>query len=116
MFPRVVLLSGGLGGARLVPTLRESIASGHLSVIANTGDDLTWFGMRICPDVDAILYSLAGLWNAEAGWGRRLKHPGPRQHRSPERSQHRERSPSWERESQPRNSCRPVSYPRVQGL
>lgn len=71
MFPRIVLLSGGLGGARLVSTLRESISSGHLSVIANTGDDLTWFGLRICPDVDAILYSLAGLWNAEAGWGRR---------------------------------------------
>ena len=71
MFPRIVLLSGGFGGARLVTALSESTASGYLSVIANTGDDLTWFGMRICPDVDAILYSLAGLWNAEAGWGRR---------------------------------------------
>jgi len=71
VFPRIVLLSGGFGGARLVTELRESVASGHLSVIANTGDDLTWFGLRICPDMDAILYSLAGLWNAEAGWGRR---------------------------------------------
>jgi LPPG:FO 2-phospho-L-lactate transferase len=71
VFPRIVLLSGGFGGARLVPALREFVAPGHLSVIANTGDDLTWFGLRICPDVDAILYSLAGLWNAEAGWGRR---------------------------------------------
>ncbi|HEX6454353.1 MAG TPA: 2-phospho-L-lactate transferase CofD family protein [Trebonia sp.] len=71
VFPRIVLLSGGFGGARLVPALREFAASGHLSVIANTGDDLTWFGLRVCPDVDAILYSLAGLWNAEAGWGRR---------------------------------------------
>lgn len=71
MFPRVVLLSGGFGGARLVAALSESIASGHLSVIANTGDDLTWFGMHICPDMDAILYSLAGRWNAETGWGRR---------------------------------------------
>jgi LPPG:FO 2-phospho-L-lactate transferase len=70
VFPRIVVLSGGLGGARLVPALREFTASGQLSVIANTGDDLTWFGLRICPDVDAILYSLAGLWNAEAGWGR----------------------------------------------
>lgn len=68
--PRIVLLSGGFGGARLVTALSQSIASGHLSVIANTGDDLTWFGMRVCPDMDAILYSLAGLWNAEAGWGR----------------------------------------------
>jgi LPPG:FO 2-phospho-L-lactate transferase len=70
-FPRIVVLSGGLGGARLVPALREFAASDQLSVVANTGDDLTWFGLRICPDVDAILYSLAGLWNAEAGWGRR---------------------------------------------
>jgi LPPG:FO 2-phospho-L-lactate transferase len=71
VFPRIVLLSGGFGGARLVAALSESIAPGHLSVIVNTGDDLTWFGMRICPDMDAILYSLAGLWNAEMGWGRR---------------------------------------------
>jgi LPPG:FO 2-phospho-L-lactate transferase len=71
VFPQIVLLSGGFGGARLVTELRESAASGHLSVIANTGDDLTWFGLRICPDMDAILYALAGLWNAEAGWGRR---------------------------------------------
>lgn len=71
MFPRIALLSGGLGGARLVTALRESVAPGQLSVIANTGDDLTWYGLRICPDVDAILYSLAGVWNAEAGWGRR---------------------------------------------
>lgn len=71
MFRRIVLLSGGLGGARLVTALSESVASGPLSVIANTGDDLIWFGLRICPDVDAILYSLAGVWNAEEGWGRR---------------------------------------------
>jgi LPPG:FO 2-phospho-L-lactate transferase len=71
VFPRIVLLSGGFGGARLVTALRESVGPGHLSVIANTGDDLTWFGLRVCPDLDAILYSLGGLWNAEAGWGRR---------------------------------------------
>jgi len=71
VFPRIVLLSGGFGGARLVAPLSESVTPGHLSVIANTGDDLTWFGLRICPDVDAILYSLAGRWNVEAGWGRR---------------------------------------------
>jgi LPPG:FO 2-phospho-L-lactate transferase len=71
VFPRIVLLSGGFGGAQLVTALSESVAPGHLSVIANAGDDLTWFGMRVCPDMDAILYSLAGLWNAETGWGRR---------------------------------------------
>ncbi len=71
VFPRIVLLSGGFGGARLVSALSESAAPGHVSVIANTGDDLTWFGLRICPDMDAILYSLAGRWNAETGWGHR---------------------------------------------
>jgi LPPG:FO 2-phospho-L-lactate transferase len=69
VLPRIVLLSGGFGGARLVTALRESEACGQVSVIANTGDDLTWFGLRICPDVDTVLYSLAGRWNAEAGWG-----------------------------------------------
>jgi LPPG:FO 2-phospho-L-lactate transferase len=68
---RVVLLTGGFGGARLVSALAESAGPGQLTVIANTGDDLTWYGVRVCPDVDAILYSLAGQWNAEAGWGRR---------------------------------------------
>lgn len=70
VFPRIVLLSGGFGGARLVGALSECAGPGHLTVIANTGDDLTWFGLRVCPDVDAILYSLAGVWNSDAGWGR----------------------------------------------
>jgi LPPG:FO 2-phospho-L-lactate transferase len=71
VFSRIVLLSGGFGGARLVSALSEAVAPGRLAVIANTGDDLTWFGLRVCPDVDAILYSLAGVWNSDAGWGRR---------------------------------------------
>jgi LPPG:FO 2-phospho-L-lactate transferase len=71
MFSRSVLLSGGFGGARLAGALSEAVAPGRLTVIANTGDDLTWFGLRVCPDVDAILYSLAGVWNGDAGWGRR---------------------------------------------
>lgn len=70
-FPRVVLLTGGFGGARIAPALRDAVSPGQLSVIANVGDDLTWFGLRICPDVDSVLYSLAGLWDGEAGWGLR---------------------------------------------
>lgn len=70
-FPRVVFLSGGFGGARLIPALSEIVPSGRLTVIANVGDDLTWFGLRICPDLDSILYSLAGLWDQAAGWGLR---------------------------------------------
>jgi len=69
--PRVVLLSGGFGGARLVPALSEALPAGSLSVIANVGDDLEWFGLRVCPDVDSILYALAGRWHEAAGWGQR---------------------------------------------
>ena len=70
-FPRIVVLSGGFGGARLIPAMREAVPPGCLTVIVNVGDDLTWFGLRVCPDVDSILYSLAGLWNQAAGWGLR---------------------------------------------
>jgi LPPG:FO 2-phospho-L-lactate transferase len=70
-FPRIVILSGGFGGARLIPAMSETVPPGSLTVIANVGDDLTWFGLRVCPDVDSILYSLAGLWNQAAGWGLR---------------------------------------------
>src|SRR6516164_1940775 len=68
-FPRIVVLSGGFGGARLIPAMSEAVPPGNLTVIANVGDDLTWFGLRVCPDVDSVLYSLAGLWNGQAGWG-----------------------------------------------
>jgi LPPG:FO 2-phospho-L-lactate transferase len=71
MVPRIALLSGGFGGARLIPALSGAVPSGSLSVIANVGDDLTWFGLRVCPDVDSILYALAGRWNESAGWGQR---------------------------------------------
>jgi LPPG:FO 2-phospho-L-lactate transferase len=71
VFPRVVLLTGGFGGARLITALSDAIPPGHLSVIANVGDDLNWFGLRVCPDVDSILYSLAGRWDDRAGWGLR---------------------------------------------
>ena len=70
-FPRIVLLTGGFGGARIAPALSDAVSPGQLSVIANVGDDLTWFGLRICPDVDSVLYSLAGLWDGQTGWGLR---------------------------------------------
>jgi LPPG:FO 2-phospho-L-lactate transferase len=66
-----VLLTGGFGGARMAPALSDAVSPGRLSVIANVGDDLTWFGLRICPDVDSVLYSLAGLWDGQTGWGLR---------------------------------------------
>jgi LPPG:FO 2-phospho-L-lactate transferase len=66
----VVLLSGGLGGARLAPALRTALGDRHLTVVANVGDDLMLYGLRICPDVDSVLYALSGNWDAGRGWGR----------------------------------------------
>src|SRR5262245_60062155 len=67
----VVLLAGGLGGARLAPALAKSLGRGRLTVIANVGDDLEWMGLRVCPDLDSIVYALAGVWDRVRGWGRR---------------------------------------------
>lgn len=69
--PNVVLLAGGTGGARLAPALCRLDPAPGLSVVANVGDDVEWFGLRICPDLDAITYALAGLWDADRGWGQR---------------------------------------------
>lgn len=74
---RIVLLTGGLGGARLAPAL-ASRCGRRLTVVANVGDDLTWRTLRVCPDVDTVLYSLAGVWDAERGWGRREESWGVR--------------------------------------
>ncbi len=68
---QVLLLTGGLGGARLAPPLRDALGTGRLTVVANVGDDLDWHGMRVCPDLDSVTYSLAGLWDSERGWGLR---------------------------------------------
>lgn len=68
-FPEIAVLSGGVGGARLVDGLRRVIPAEKLTVIANTGDDLWLWGLRICPDLDTILYTLAGLAPRERGWG-----------------------------------------------
>lgn len=67
----VVLLTGGLGGARLAPALAKELGSGRLTVVTNPGDDFTWYGVRVWPDFDSVVYALAGLWDADRGWGRR---------------------------------------------
>jgi len=65
---KVTVLSGGIGGARFLLGLRDL---GHdITVIGNTGDDLTVLGMRICPDLDTVMYTLGGGISAERGWGR----------------------------------------------
>lgn len=69
--PSVVLLTGGLGGARLAPRLRDVLNQGKLSIVANVGDNLMWHGLLVCPDLDSVAYALAGLWDSERGWGLR---------------------------------------------
>ncbi|HEX5080154.1 MAG TPA: 2-phospho-L-lactate transferase [Geminicoccaceae bacterium] len=71
MTPRVVALSGGVGGAKLVVGLARKVEPDRLLVIANTGDDFEHLGLTICPDADTLLYAGAGLDNPETGWGRR---------------------------------------------
>lgn len=67
---RVVALAGGVGGAKLATGLQAVLPPGALTVIVNTGDDFEHWGLTICPDLDTVLYNLAGVNNPETGWGR----------------------------------------------
>lgn len=71
----IVLLAGGFGGARFTRALRNYLASvgvdAHITVIANTGDDIWVHGLRICPDLDTLMYTLGDGLDEERGWGRR---------------------------------------------
>ena len=67
---RVVALSGGIGGAKLALGLSRRVAGEDLVIVANTGDDFEHLGLRISPDIDTLMYTLAGLANLDAGWGR----------------------------------------------
>jgi LPPG:FO 2-phospho-L-lactate transferase len=71
MTGNVVALSGGVGGAKLALGLARVLRDGALSVIANTGDDFRHFGLAISPDIDTLVYTLAGLADPVQGWGRR---------------------------------------------
>jgi len=68
--PRVVALSGGIGGAKLALGLYRALPPHSLAVACNTGDDFVHLGLHVSPDVDTVLYTLAGLANRELGWGR----------------------------------------------
>jgi len=65
----ITALAGGVGGAKLAQGLALALAPGELTVIVNTADDFDLFGLRICPDLDTVLYTLAGLANTTLGWG-----------------------------------------------
>jgi LPPG:FO 2-phospho-L-lactate transferase len=67
---RAVLLSGGVGGARFARGLVRALAPGDVTVIGNVGDDLEVLGLHVSPDLDSLLYALAGLNDEERGWGR----------------------------------------------
>ncbi|HET9015251.1 MAG TPA: 2-phospho-L-lactate transferase [Thermomicrobiaceae bacterium] len=68
---RVVALAGGVGGAKLAHGLALAGLGDRLSVVVNTADDFTLFGLHISPDLDTVMYTLAGLANPETGWGLR---------------------------------------------
>jgi LPPG:FO 2-phospho-L-lactate transferase len=67
----VLALSGGIGGAKLALGLSRVLPAGQLTVVANTGDDFEHLGLSISPDLDTLLYTLAGLDDPVRGWGRR---------------------------------------------
>jgi LPPG:FO 2-phospho-L-lactate transferase len=67
---RVAVLSGGVGGARFVQGLVQAVEPSDVTVIGNVGDDVEVLGLHISPDLDSILYALAGLNDEERGWGR----------------------------------------------
>jgi LPPG:FO 2-phospho-L-lactate transferase len=69
----ITVLSGGVGGARFLTGLRDAVDSAHdsITVIGNTADDIWMFGLRICPDLDTVMYTLGDGIDLERGWGRR---------------------------------------------
>ena len=66
----IVALAGGVGGARLAVGLAAVLPPDELAIVMNTGDDFDHLGFRICPDLDTVMYTLAGVNNRGLGWGR----------------------------------------------
>jgi LPPG:FO 2-phospho-L-lactate transferase len=67
---RITVLAGGVGAARFLRGLRAAAPDAEITVIGNTGDDITLYGLRVCPDLDTVMYTLGGGINEEQGWGR----------------------------------------------
>ncbi len=67
---RITLLAGGVGGARFLRGLAAAAPDAQVTVIGNTGDDITLFGLHVCPDLDTVMYTLGGAVSEEQGWGR----------------------------------------------
>ncbi|MFJ6797894.1 2-phospho-L-lactate transferase [Streptomyces sp. NPDC091268] len=67
---RIVVLAGGIGGARFLRGLKAAVPDADITVIGNTGDDIHLFGLKVCPDLDTVMYTLGGGINEDQGWGR----------------------------------------------
>lgn len=67
----IVALAGGVGGAKLAHGLAQILTPAELTLVVNTGDDFEHLGLHIAPDLDTVMYTLAGLANPETGWGQR---------------------------------------------
>jgi LPPG:FO 2-phospho-L-lactate transferase len=67
---RIVVLAGGIGGARFLRGLLAAAPEAEITVIGNTGDDIHLFGLKVCPDLDTVMYTLGGGIHEEQGWGR----------------------------------------------
>jgi len=67
---KIVALAGGVGGAKFAHGLAWVLPPNDLTVIVNTGDDFEHYGLSICPDLDTVCYTLAGMANPDTGWGR----------------------------------------------
>ncbi len=65
----IVVFTGGTGGTKLVQGLQQVVAADQLTVIVNTGDDVEWWGLHISPDIDSVMYGLAGVLSKDRGWG-----------------------------------------------
>lgn len=68
--PKYIVLTGGVGGAKLCQGLAQVLEPSQVLFVVNTGDDFTHLGLHISPDIDSLTYALAGLASKERGWGR----------------------------------------------
>ncbi|SDX49026.1 LPPG:FO 2-phospho-L-lactate transferase [Modestobacter sp. DSM 44400] len=68
---QIVVLAGGVGGARFLRGVLAAAPGADVTVVVNTGDDVTMHGLRICPDLDTVMYTLGNGIDEERGWGRR---------------------------------------------
>src|ERR1700733_3218763 len=67
---RITVLAGGVGASRFLRGLVAAAPDAKITVIGNTADDITLFGLRVCPDLDTVMYTLGGGINPDQGWGR----------------------------------------------